>query len=144
MMKMVTSLQEQLRKIYSETTIAHILNPRNERSLPSPDGFAACRSGCGETMKIWLNVENGMIRQTGFWTDGCAATIACGSMATHMIAEKSVMQALALSAQDIAEALADLPEGNYHCVELASKVLRMALIDHLAMEEQPWKRLYRR
>jgi nitrogen fixation protein NifU and related proteins len=144
MMKTVPSLQEQLRKIYSETTIDHILNPRNERSLPSPDGFAACLSGCGETMKIWLKVENGMIRQSGFWTDGCAATIACGSMATHMTTGKSVTQALALNAQDIAEALADLPEGNYHCVELAASALRMALIDHLTMEEQPWKRLYRR
>jgi nitrogen fixation protein NifU and related proteins len=144
MVKNETSLQEQLRKIYSETTIAHILNPRNDRSLPFPDGFAAYRSGCGETMKIWLNVENGLIRQTGFWTDGCAATIACGSMSTCLVVGKSVNQALALSAQDIAEALSDLPEGNYHCAELASNALRMALMDHICMEQQPWKRLYRR
>jgi nitrogen fixation NifU-like protein len=138
------SLMDRLRKIYSETTIDHILNPRNDRSLPNPDGFAACSSGCGETMKIWIKIDNGLVEQTGFWTDGCAATIACGSMATHLIVGKSVIQSLALNARDIADALMDFPEGNNHCTELAASALRIALMDCLAMENQPWKKLYRK
>jgi nitrogen fixation protein NifU and related proteins len=138
------SLMDRLRKIYSETTIDHILNPRNDRSLSTPDGFAACSSGCGETMKIWIKLDKEIVMQTGFWTDGCAATIACGSMATHLIIGKSVMQSLAMNANDIACALKDFPEGNHHCAELAARALRMALTDCLAMEQQPWKKLYRK
>ena len=138
------SLMERLSKIYSETTIDHILYPRNDRSLPNPDGFATFSSGCSETMKIWLKIENGIVIQTGFWTDGCAATIACGSMATHLITGISAMQALALNAQDIVEALKDFPQGNHHCAELAANALRMALKDYLEMDKQPWKKLYRK
>lgn len=138
------SLMDRLRKIYSETTIDHILNPRNDRSLSNPDGFAACASGCGENMKIWIKTDNGIVMQTGFWTDGCAATIACGSMATHLIVGKSVIQSLALNARDIADALMNFPEGNHHCTELAAGALRIALMDCLAMEKQPWKKLYRK
>jgi nitrogen fixation NifU-like protein len=138
------SLMERLRKIYSETTVDHILNPRNDRSLPDPDGFAAYASGCGETMKIWLKIDSGIVIQTGFWTDGCAATVACGSMATQLITGKSVIQSLALNARDIVNALKDFPEGNHHCAELAAHALRMALKDYIAMDQQPWKKLYRR
>jgi nitrogen fixation NifU-like protein len=138
------SLMDRLRRIYSETTIDHILNPRNDRSLINPDGFAACSSGCGETMKIWIKLERGVIKQTGFWTDGCAATIACGSMAAHLAVGKSVLEALALQAQEIAGALEDFPEGNRHCVELAANALQRALMDCLSTEQQPWKKLYRK
>jgi nitrogen fixation protein NifU and related proteins len=139
-----SSLIERLHQIYSKTTVDHILNPRNDRSLPNPDGFAAYSSGCGETMKIWLKVDNGIVIQTGFWTDGCAATVACGSMATHLIVGKSAIQSLALNARDIVDALKNLPEGNHHCAELAANALRMALKDYLAMDQQPWKKLYRK
>jgi NifU-like protein involved in Fe-S cluster formation len=64
------SLMDRLRKIYSENTIDHILNPRNDRSLSNPDGLAAYSSGCGETMKIWIKINDGIVMQTGFWTDG--------------------------------------------------------------------------
>jgi len=48
---------------------------------------------------------------SGFWTNGCAATIACGSISTEWVKGKSVTDALAVTAEDIAAALVDLPEG---------------------------------
>jgi nitrogen fixation NifU-like protein len=142
--EMEAGLKERLRKIYSETTVDHIIHPRNADSLPNPDGFAACRSGCGESMKIWIRVRYGVVQETGFWTDGCAATVACGSMSTDMVRGKTVTQALALTARDIADALVDLPEGNFHCAELAAHALRIALKDTLSTQQQPWKKLYRK
>ena len=133
-----------LRSIYSETTVSHILRPRNTESIPDPDGFAACESGCGESMKIWLRVRNDTVAQAGYWTDGCAATIACGSMATDLVLGRSVNQALSITAEHIANALEDLPAGNLHCAELAAETLRAALRDCLLTQQQPWKKLYRR
>jgi nitrogen fixation NifU-like protein len=135
---------KRLREIYSETTVDHILSPRNLESIPNPDGYATCQSGCGEIMKIWLRVRNDQILETGFWTNGCAATIACGSMCTDLLKGKSVNQALAITAQDIAEALENLPEGNLHCAELAAGTAVLALKDYLSMSQQPWKKLYRK
>jgi nitrogen fixation protein NifU and related proteins len=144
MSEMENDLKKKLSKIYSTTTIDHIVNPRNNESLPNPDGFGACRSNCGESMKIWLRIKNDIIDGAGFWTDGCAATIACGSMATDLIEGKTALEALAISARHIADALMDLPEGNFHCSELAANTLRMALKDYLAIRQEPWKKLYRK
>jgi len=133
-----------LRMYYSATTVKHILRPCNDESIPEADGYADCRSGCGETMKIWLKLTDDRICQTGFWTDGCAATVACGSMATELAKGKSVTEALSIDADEIADALADLPEGNFHCAELTAQTLRAALKDCLVISREPWKKLYRK
>jgi nitrogen fixation NifU-like protein len=137
-------LRRKLQAVYSDTTVDHALHPRNTESIPEPDGYAAADSGCGEVMKIWLRIRDNVVRGAGFWTNGCAATIACGSMATEMALGKNVTQALAITARDIAEALEDLPPGNLHCAELAANTLRAALKDHLAVAQQSWKRFYRK
>jgi nitrogen fixation NifU-like protein len=144
MSEMEIELKEKLRKIYSETAVDHIVHPHNNESIPNPDGFGACQSDCGESMKIWLRIRNNIVDDTGFWTDGCAATIASGSMATDLVKGKTVLEALAVSARHIAEALVDLPEGNFHCAELAANALRMALKEYLAVQREPWKKLYRK
>jgi nitrogen fixation NifU-like protein len=136
-------LKKRLREVYSETTVEHIVRPRNEQDLTNPDGFASCNSGCSESMRIWLKVRDDVVVESGFWTNGCAATIACGSMSTELVKGKSVTQALAITAADIARALVDLPEGNLHCAELAAGTLRVALEDCRSTQLQPWKKLYR-
>jgi nitrogen fixation NifU-like protein len=132
-----------LREYYSETTTDHVLHPRNAGSLNSPDGYASQQSSCGENMQIWLKLRNNLINEIGYWTDGCAATIAAGSMATELAKGKTINEALSISARDIADALEDFPEGNFHCAELAAKTLKAALRDVLAMQKEPWKKAYR-
>ena len=143
-MNEIETLKNRLRGIYSETTVDHIVQPRNTRDIPSPDGLATFQSGCNEVMKIWLKVRDDIVVDSGFWTNGCAATIACGSMGTELVKGKSIAEALAVSAEDIARALVDLPEGNFHCAELAAGTLRIALTDCLSTQQQPWKKLYRK
>ncbi len=142
--EMETRLLEKLRGIYSDTTIEHIIHPHNTDRLPNPDGYAVFESDHGEVMKIWLKARDNVIDEAAFWTDGCAATIACGSMSTDLARGKSVTQALGITAQDIAAALVDLPQGNFHCAEMAANALRAALKDLLSVQQQPWKRLYRK
>lgn len=144
---MSDALEEILKRlsaVYSTTTIRHIIRPHTNREIPGADGFGECRSGCGETMKIWIKLRNDTVSDTGFWTDGCAATIASGSMATFLAKGKTLTQAMQLTARDIAEALEDLPEGNLHCAELAANTLKAALRDSLVTQQQPWKKLYRK
>ena len=137
------TLLEKLREFYSETTIEHILQPRNVYRIPNPDGYAEMRSGCGETMKIWLRIDGDTVTDAGFWTDGCAATIACGSMTVTLAAGKSLTEMFRLDAQRIADALDQLPQGNLHCAELAADTLQAALRESLSMRRQPWVKLYR-
>ena len=132
-----------LREVYSETTTDHVLRPRNVGSLNNPDGYASLHSSCGENMQIWLKLRDNHIDEIGYWTDGCAATIAAGSMVTELVKRKTVNEALTISARELADALEDLPEGNFHCADLAVNTLKATLRDCLAMQREPWKKAYR-
>jgi nitrogen fixation NifU-like protein len=132
-----------LREVYSETTTDHVLRPRNVGSLNNPDGYASLHSSCGENMQIWLKFRDNRINEIGYWTDGCAATIAAGSMVTELAKDKTVNEALTISARELADALEDLPEGNFHCADLAVNTLKATLRDCLAMQREPWKKAYR-
>ncbi|MDP2920390.1 MAG: iron-sulfur cluster assembly scaffold protein [Dehalococcoidia bacterium] len=133
-----------MRGFYSETTIDHAMRPRNAGSLPNPDGFATRFTRGGESLEIWLKARDNRVEDASFWTDGCAATIATGSMATELAKSKTIQDALTISARDVADALDNLPEGNFHCAELAAQTLKAALQDYLALQREPWKKAYRK
>ena len=137
-------IQEEMRRIYTEATLDHAMNPRNVGSLPNADGFAQVTGPCGDTMEIWLKVKDGRIDKATFWTDGCGTSIACGSMVTELIKGKTIAEALRLSSQDILNALGGLPEADVHCSVLAASTLKEALKDYLKFRNEPWKRAYQR
>ena len=66
------------RKIYSEAVIDHAMNPRNLGTMQDADGFASVTGPCGDTMEIWLKVNNNAIVDINFMTDGCGTSIASG------------------------------------------------------------------
>jgi nitrogen fixation NifU-like protein len=138
------SVMEDMRRIYSETVIDHFLNPRNLGEIQAPDGFAGITGPCGDTMKIYLTVNNGRVTGATFWTDGCGPSIASGSMVTELVRGKSVAQAQRITQDDILDALGGLPEESLHCALLAANTLREAIRDYLAFKNEPWKRAYRR
>jgi len=137
-------IQAEMRKLYSEVTIDHAMNPKNVGDMEDADGFASVTGLCGDTMKIWLKVNNGTIARATFFTDGCGTSIASGSMVTEMARGKNVCEAQKISQQNVLYALGGLPEGSEHCALLASNTLKEAANNYLAMKNEPWKRAYRR
>jgi len=137
-------VMEEMKKAYTETVIDHAMNPRNTGKISNADGFASITGPCGDTMQIWLKVNDGKVVDSTFWTDGCSATVACGSMATEMIKGEDVAQALAISQSDILETLGELPEGNLHCALLAANTVKAAIQDYIAIRKEPWKKAYRK
>jgi nitrogen fixation NifU-like protein len=137
------SIMEDMKKVYSEKTIDHFLNPRNLGGIPAPDGFGRITGPCGDTMEISLKVRDGRVMSTSFWTDGCGPSIASGSMVTELAKEKSVLEAQKITQQDILDALGGLPEDSVHCALLAANTLKEAIKDYLAFKNEPWKRAYR-
>jgi len=132
------------RKIYSETTIDHAMNPRNVGDMADADSFGRITGPCGDTMEIWLKVRNGTITGATFMTDGCGTTIAAGSMVTELVRGKSVSQALKIGQEGVLNALSGLPEESQHCALLAANTLKEAVKDYFALKKEPWKRNYKR
>ncbi len=138
-------IMKQIRKQYSEVVIDHWQNPRNFRKVESPDGYAEVKGPCGDTMEMFIKMKNESISECGFQTDGCGATIACGSVVTELALNKSFLEALAVISPDqILKKLGGLPESDVHCARLASETLRRALADYLYQKKAPWKKTYRR
>ena len=137
-------IKAEVKKVYSETTIDHAMNPRNMGNLKDADGFAKVTGPCGDTMEIWLKVRNGTVSDAGFMTDGCGTTIASGSMVTEMARGRNIVEFQRISQQDVLNALSGLPEESEHCALLAANTLKAALRDYMAMKREPWKRAYRR
>ncbi|MFC1940734.1 iron-sulfur cluster assembly scaffold protein [Chloroflexota bacterium] len=132
------------RKIYSETVIDHAMNPRNLGTIQDADGFASVTGPCGDTMEIWLKVNNNAIVDIKFMTDGCDTSIASGSMVTELAKGKRINGAAKISQQDILNALGGLPKESEHCALLSMNTLTTAIKDYLAMQKEPWKKAYRK
>jgi nitrogen fixation NifU-like protein len=143
--KLQEIILDQARNEYSDIVIDHWQNPRNFKEITQPDGHAKVKGTCGDTMEMFIKLENKRITECSFLTDGCAATIACGSAATELAEQKTFTEALALvSGEAILKKLGGLPEGNVHCAFLAAETLRKALADSLYHEKYPWKKQYKK
>jgi nitrogen fixation NifU-like protein len=124
------SVMEDARKVYSEKVIERWLNPRNQGEVRNADGFAKIKGPCGDTMQISFKVKGGRLARIKFMTDGCASSIAAGSMATELAQGKKIEEAAEISQQMILEALKGLPEESVHCALLASNTLKEAIKNH--------------
>ena len=85
---------------------------------------------CGDIMKIYLKIKDGIIEDVKFNTFGCGSAIASSSMATELIKGKPLSQALELTNKAVAEALDGLPAHKMHCSVLAEEAIRAAIKDY--------------
>lgn len=117
--------------LYSETVMDHFRNPRNVGVIENADGVGEVGNAkCGDIMKIYLKVDDGVITDAKFETFGCGSAIASSSMATELIRGRSVSDALALTNKAVVEALDGLPAHKIHCSVLAEEAIKKALQDY--------------
>ncbi len=118
--------------MYSEKVMDHFENPRNVGEIPDANGVGTVGNAkCGDIMRMYLKVENGIIEDVKFKTFGCGAAIATSSMATEMVKGKSLKEALQLTNKAVAEALDGLPPVKMHCSLLAEEAIHAAVEDYL-------------
>ena len=125
--------------LYSEKVMDHFKNPRNVGIIENADGIGEVGNPvCGDIMKIYLKIDNGIIKDVKFETFGCGSAIASSSMATEMIKGKTVEEALLLTNKAVTEALDGLPAHKIHCSVLAEEAIQSALEDYY--KKHPEKR----
>ena len=86
---------------------------------------------CGDIMKIYMKIEDNVIKDVSFQTFGCAAAIATSSVATSMIKGKTVDEALKITNAQVVETLGGLPAQKLHCSVLAEEAIKAAINDYL-------------
>ena len=116
---------------YIDKVMYHFLHPRNVGEIEDASGVGEVGNAkCGDIMKIFLDVEDDIIKDVKFQTFGCGSAIASSSMATELIKGKSIHEALALTNKAVAEALDGLPPVKMHCSVLAEQAIKAALVDY--------------
>ena len=128
--------------MYSEKVMDHFENPRNVGEIPDADGVGTVGNAkCGDIMRMFLKVENGVIVDVKFKTFGCGAAIATSSMATELVKGKTLKEALKLTNQAVAEALDGLPPVKMHCSLLAEEAIHAAVEDYIKKHPEEAKDL---
>ena len=133
--EMQASIIEDARKIYSEKVIEKWMNPTHMGEIEKPHGYGKVKGPCGDTIKIFLQIYDERITDARFVTDGCATTIAAGSMACELVIGKNITDAFAINKEVILENLGGLPEESIHCALLASNTLKKALTDYITSKD---------
>ena len=117
--------------LYSEKVMDHFTNPRNVGEIEDADGIGEVGNAkCGDIMKMFLKIDNGVITDVKFKTFGCGAAVATSSMATEMIKGRKLEDALKLTNKAVVEALDGLPDSKLHCSVLAEQALKAAISDY--------------
>ena len=119
--------------IYTEKVMDHFQNPRNVGEIEDANGVGEVGNAkCGDIMKIYLKVEDNIIKDVKFKTFGCGSAIASSSMATELIKGKTIDEAWGLTNKAVAEALDGLPPVKMHCSVLAEEAIHKAINDYRA------------
>ena len=117
--------------LYSEKVMDHFEHPRNVGEIENADGVGQVGNPkCGDIMKMYLKIDNGVITDVKFKTFGCGSAIATSSMATELIKGKPIEEAAKLTNAAVAEALDGLPGYKMHCSVLAEEALHAAIADY--------------
>lgn len=125
----VTAMEAEDSKVYTKEVIAEFRDPANVGPLDDADGTGIADGLCMDTMQMWVRLEGGSVAQCTFYTDGCGATIACGSRLTRLVTGRTVEDAVAIGPEDLVASLGGLPEAHRHCASLSVIAFRNAVRD---------------
>jgi nitrogen fixation NifU-like protein len=109
-----------------------VRNPRNLGEMKDADAVGTVGSpDCGDMLRMWVKFkeEGGrkVIDRATFQTFGCQTAIAVASVATEMLAGKTIAEAKSMSGEELAAPLGALPPVKIHCAQLVEGALRSAL-----------------
>ena len=81
----------EIRELYQEVILDHGKSPRNFGKLDTANHESHGHNPlCGDTVTVYLDVDEGIIKKIGFEGRGCAISIASASMMTEVLKGKKV------------------------------------------------------
>ena len=121
--------------LYSEKVMDHFRNPRNVGVLEDANAIGEVGNAkCGDIMKMYLKIEDDIVKDVKFETFGCGSAIASSSMATELIKGKPLEEVKKLTNQAVTEALDGVPAHKLHCSVLAEEAIQKALEDYYSRQ----------
>jgi nitrogen fixation NifU-like protein len=111
-------------------------------AIRQPDGYGKKVGDCGDTVEIYLIIDDDRIQRVAYQTDGCMNTTACANTVAELAEDRKVDDAWDITPDDVIAFLETLPQANVHCAELAVGALYLALANYNELKRQSWKKPY--
>ena len=109
--------------MYSEKVMDHFSNPRNVGQIDNANAVGEVGNAkCGDIMKIYMDIQDDVIKDVKFKTFGCGAAIATSSMATEMVKGKTVDEALLLQIKRLWRLLTDFRKKKFTALFLLKRL----------------------
>jgi len=112
---------------YGDKVYQRWRHPRFLGRMEKPTAHACVTGSCGDTMEIFLRLEQGVVKEASYTTDGCGCSAACASVACEVALGKPPEEIAKVTGETILEILSGLPEDDIHCAFLAAETLQIAL-----------------
>ena len=117
--------------IFSDKTIEHFMQPQNVGYMEDADAVGISgEPGCGDSLAIFIKVQDNVISEISFLVFGCVAAVASSSMTTELAKGKTLEEVAKITDTDIVTALGGLPEHKMHCSVLGASALQNAIANY--------------
>ena len=129
-------LVELLRRAgYPEKAIDYYIRRVNVGVIEGTEATDVFTGLCGDSMRVYLKVEDDMIRDAKFQAIGCAGAFASGSIITEMVKGKTLEEAKKITEQDVLKDLGGLPGPKLHCARLAVDALKKSIKSYTRVQQ---------
>ncbi|RJP23837.1 MAG: iron-sulfur cluster assembly scaffold protein [Candidatus Abyssobacteria bacterium SURF_5] len=122
---------DETKRGFGDKVVERWQHPLYMRAMDDADGHATVKGICGDSMEIFLKFQDNAVLSASFLTDGCGATVVCGSYAAEMSFGKAPDDLLEITGESILTELGGLPPDHQHCAFLAAASLHAAVDDYL-------------
>lgn len=112
---------------YSEKAVAYYLETPHLGIIENADQVSEMTGTCGDTIKVYLKIENDRISDVKYQIMGCPGSISAAMAAGDLVRGKTVDEALVLNDGDVFNFLEEIPVKKHHCIQLAVKALLGAI-----------------
>ena len=109
-------------------------NPKFCGVIDNAHSHARMKGSCGDTMQMYLLVDDDCIKQVSYITDGCSSSSIAGSFTAEMAMGKTLTEVLDMTGEDVLGEIGTFPEAEKHCAHLAVSTLHEAVNNFVAAQ----------
>ena len=114
--------------MFSDAVLDHFQHPRNAGELPGADAKVEVSNPvCGDVLQLAVRIDGERITEARFLCRGCTTSIACGSLLTEQLRDRTLGEAGSLSAESLSQSLGGLPAATFHGAALAADAIATIL-----------------
>lgn len=121
---------------YADRAIEYFLNRKYMGVLSDADQVTELTGPCGDTMRVYLKLNGGRIKDARIQVLGCPGAVASAMAAMERIRGMTLDDAKAVQDRDIFRMLEDLPDQKQHCIRLTVKTIQKAIDEYQAGEKR--------